>query len=349
MTNSISGYVPALLQRLGQAVKESPRLTLLVKISALFAVATLGMLLVRYSNGSTKPASPPFNPSKSNDTPKSTTLPGQVANIAQSQLPPKMSNGKSSTIPPQTESLSEPTEGTPQLDIVKNTDPESSIDKFDYIFSVKVDGNTVCSAKLELTADVFAAGDENSPVAGYILRSFSIDPEYAKKDPYLGGLFVEAVFKWACKNDTSILLEDTRLMTMSGLRTFYDNQSYYLEKFGVTAYLHPSHLIVVGKKTDETQQIKYSKLSHYQFVRFALSVYRMADIAQYLKAYPEDIIYFSQSIDGENDATLLMDVWLNDMNTMKNSLPSAFSSQEPFEEIYARLQDHLTQLGVQIL
>ena len=61
MTNPISGYVPPLLQRIGQAVKESPRLSLCVKITALFSVAMLSLLVARYYKGSTKPT-PPANP-----------------------------------------------------------------------------------------------------------------------------------------------------------------------------------------------------------------------------------------------------------------------------------------------
>ena len=83
MTNSISGYVPALLQRLGQAVKESPRLTLLVKISALFSVAMLSMILVRHFKGSPKPNPPPSKPSNDN----SSTEPSEPSNGNSSAQP----------------------------------------------------------------------------------------------------------------------------------------------------------------------------------------------------------------------------------------------------------------------
>ena len=111
MTNSISGYVPALLQRLGQAVKESPRLTLLVKISALFSVAMLSMILVRHFKGSPKPNPPPSKPSNDNS----------------STEPSEPSNGNSSAQPaPRASQIETIAQRSQLLPLLESSDGESS-------------------------------------------------------------------------------------------------------------------------------------------------------------------------------------------------------------------------------
>jgi len=84
MLNSVSGAIVPAFQRLNQAVKTSPKLTLLVKISSLFACAMLGMLIARYCNGSTKPVPPPKpnNGKISADSASSSSQPNGNASVS---------------------------------------------------------------------------------------------------------------------------------------------------------------------------------------------------------------------------------------------------------------------------